>query len=62
MTVSRCVDSPSGPWAHGAREWQVVVITVTITVVLLACAGVDPAWPAAAAALVGALTGAGRRG
>lgn len=52
MTVPQCVDAPDGGRAHGAEEWHVVVITVTITVIVLACAGLSPDWITAAAAVV----------
>lgn len=56
MTVPHCVDAPDGGRAHGAEEWHVVVITVTITVIVSACAGVSPDWITAIAALVGVLS------
>ncbi len=60
MTVPQCVDSPDGGRAHGAEQWHVVVITVTITVLMLACAGLSPDWITATAAVI-AVIGAEQR-
>lgn len=56
MSVPHCVNAPDSSQAHGAKEWHVVVITVTITVLVLGCAGVSPEWIAATAALLTATT------
>lgn len=55
MTVPQCVDSPDEGRAHGAKQWDVIVITVTITVLALACAGLSPDWITATAAAVAAV-------
>lgn len=55
MNVPHCVNAPDDGQAHGANEWHVIVITVTITVIVLGCAGVSPDWIAATAALLAAL-------
>lgn len=51
MTVPLCVSAPGEGWAHGASGWHVIVVTVTITVAVLACAGVSPEWLTAVAAV-----------
>ncbi|MEU5900613.1 hypothetical protein [Streptomyces venezuelae] len=61
MTVPQCVNAPDDGWAHGANEWHIVVITVTIIVIVLGCAGVTPDWIITAATLVGVAAGAARR-
>ncbi|MFI7399243.1 hypothetical protein ACIBW9_01900 [Streptomyces sp. NPDC049541] len=61
MTVPQCVHAPGEGPAHGAKGWHVVV-TVTITVVVLASiGGVTPEWLSAAAALIGVLVGSAKR-
>ncbi|MGW0902957.1 hypothetical protein [Streptomyces sp. NPDC002853] len=61
MTVPQCVNAPDDGWTHGANEWHVIVITVTIAVIVLACAGVTPEWIAAATALAGVTTRAAEK-
>lgn len=55
MAVPQCVDAQGEGPAHGATRWHVVVIIVTITVIVLACADVSPEWLSGAAAMIGVL-------
>ncbi|GAA2656653.1 hypothetical protein [Streptomyces vastus] len=52
MTVPQCVNAPDGGWTHGAKTWNRVVVIVTITVIVTACAGLSPEWVTAAATLL----------
>ncbi|MFJ7496917.1 hypothetical protein ACIQZB_38400 [Streptomyces sp. NPDC097727] len=54
MTVPQCANAPNEGWAHGANEWHRVVIIVTITVIVMACARLNPDWITAAATLLAA--------
>ncbi|MFF5012660.1 hypothetical protein [Streptomyces sp. NPDC001165] len=56
MSVPQCVHAPYDGSEHGTKEWHVIVITVTITVIASACAGMNPNWIAATAALLAAMT------
>ncbi|MFC9621733.1 hypothetical protein ACFTXM_17640 [Streptomyces sp. NPDC056930] len=61
MTVPQCVNAPNERWAHGANEWHRVLIIVTITVIVTACAGLTPDWITAAATLLAASAAPSRR-
>lgn len=56
MSVPQCVDAPDEQPSHGVRGSHVVVITVIVVVITLACAGVSPTWVIAVGALYSLLT------
>ncbi len=57
MTVPPREAYPTGCSAHGARERHTIVITITITIIVTACAGLSPEWATAIAALITTTSG-----
>ncbi|GGY90031.1 hypothetical protein [Streptomyces poonensis] len=55
MTVPQCVHALGGDRTHGANGGHRLVVIVTITVIVTACAGLSPEWITAAAAMLAAI-------
>ncbi|MGW9596644.1 hypothetical protein ACWHLZ_40955 [Streptomyces chartreusis] len=55
------MNAPDEGWTHGTNSWHGVVIVVTITLIVTACAGLSADWVGAAAALLIAAAAPSRR-